>query len=108
MKRSHFRRVKVYMPPKDVENKLLRLANQPAPELELTSMEGAPTKLSEQKGKVILLDFYGTEKSSSYYFLRGVPQYIIVDKEGKVVFAHLGYSDEMEKVLDDLLGKHKQ
>ncbi|MEX2594503.1 MAG: TlpA disulfide reductase family protein [Anditalea sp.] len=150
-----------YLPPKDVENKLLRLANQPAPELKLTSTEGAPAKLSDQKGKVILLDFfeiwcgpciqsvpklkeiadkyskedfalwgivsdektfkkvpefiskkslnypnfYGTEESSSDYFLRGVPQYIIVDKEGKVVFAHLGYSDKMEKVLDDLLQK---
>ena len=148
-----------YLPPKEVENKLLRLLNNSAPELEITSIEGVSSKLSEQKGKVILLDFYevwcgpclesipklqeiadkypkeefalwgivsdektfknvpdfiskkslnyrnfyGTEKSSSDYFLRGVPQYIIVDKTGKVIMARMGFSEEIEIVLDDLL-----
>src|SRR5690606_11623267 len=47
-----------YLPPKAAENKLLHLLNNKAPELELTSMGGISIKLSEQKGKVILLDFY--------------------------------------------------
>ncbi len=47
-----------YAAPKKTGNKLVRLLNKTAPDFELSDLNGTVSKLSQQKGKVILLDFW--------------------------------------------------
>lgn len=128
-------------------------------DMHLKSINGSTAKLSEKKGKVILLAFwetwcspciesipkikqfvdkyssedfvvwgitsdektfekvptvvkrtginypvyYGTEKTKKDYRVTGVPEYVIIDQTGKIVFITAGFTDEIEKTLDALL-----
>lgn len=47
--------------------------------------------------------YYGTEKTKSDYRVTGVPEYVIIDRSGKIVFIDAGFSEEIEKTLDRLL-----
>lgn len=128
-------------------------------DMELKSTDGLTAKLSDKKGKVILLDFweiwcgpciesmpkvkdfvkkyssdkfevwgivldektftkvpatvkriginfpvyFGTEQTKKDYRVTGVPEYVIIDQSGKIAFITAGFSDEIEKKLDELL-----
>ena len=144
-----------YQAPKVEEDKLVTLLDKPAPDFELTDLEGNKLKLSDQKNKVILLDFweiwcgpciksigalngiskkypkkkfevwsivsdevtfskvkdavsirgvdykvlFGNKESSSNYFLSGVPMYLLVDREGRIRYAKLGSTSDLEDVI---------
>lgn len=47
--------------------------------------------------------YYGTEQTKKDYRVTGVPEYVIIDQSGKIVFINAGFSDEIEKILDTLL-----
>lgn len=136
-----------------------QLLNTSFIDMELKNINGSTAKLSDKKGKVVLLDFweiwcgpciesmpkikdfvnkyspdefevwgvvldektftkvpsaaariginfpvyYGTEQTKKDYRVTGVPEYVIIDQAGKIVFISAGYSDEIEKTLDALL-----
>lgn len=47
--------------------------------------------------------YYGTEQAKKDYRVTGVPEYVIIDKSGKIVFIEAGFTDQIEKTLDELL-----
>jgi len=135
------------------------LLNTPFIDMQLSSVQGSVARLSEKKGKVILLAFwetwcgpciesipkinqlvtkyspdafevwsiasdektfakvpsvvkrtgikypvyYGTEQTKKDYRVTGVPEYAIIDQNGKILFIHAGFTDLIEKTLDELL-----
>lgn len=135
------------------------LLNTPLIDMQLKSLQGSVDKLSDRKGKVVLLAFwetwcspciesvpkikklvnkyssdlfevwgiasdsatfskvpsvvkrigitypvyYGTEQTKKDYQVTGVPEYVIIDQSGKIIFIAAGFSEEIEKKLDELL-----
>lgn len=47
--------------------------------------------------------YYGTEQTKKDYRVTGVPEYVIIDQSGKIVFINAGFSDKIEKILETLL-----
>lgn len=47
--------------------------------------------------------YYGTEQTKKDYQVTGVPEYVIIDRSGKIVFIDAGFSEGIEKKLDELL-----
>jgi thiol-disulfide isomerase/thioredoxin len=132
-----------------------------APELELENLEGERAKLSDLRGKVVLLNFweiwcgpciesipkindmvnkyasedfavwsivsddktfskvpsfvtrrdfnypvyYGTKDDAEKYYVKGVPEYVIIDRNGIIKYATAGYSTNIEIELDKLFLK---
>lgn len=135
------------------------LLNTPFIDVNLKNIDGSTAKLSERKGKVILLAFwetwcspciesipkikqfadnyspeafevwgivsdektfaklpgvvkrtginypiyYGNPQTKSDYRVTGVPEYVIIDQTGKIVFINAGFSEDIGKKLDELL-----
>ena len=47
--------------------------------------------------------YYGNEQTKKDYRVTGVPEYVVIDQAGKIVFIEAGFSDGIEKTLDRLL-----
>lgn len=47
--------------------------------------------------------YFGTKQTSKDYQVTAVPQYVIIDKAGTIVFVEAGFTDAIEKKLDELL-----
>jgi peroxiredoxin len=142
---------------KPKERKELLSKGDKAPDFELVNHEGKTVSLQDYRGKVVLIDFWGTwcvwcvrsfpkleeaytklkdknveflglscqepddaepvkfarEKGISYpilldgdavseeYNVSGFPTFYIIDKEGNVILAKSGYSDELDKIIID-------
>ncbi|HMQ00382.1 MAG TPA: TlpA disulfide reductase family protein [Cyclobacteriaceae bacterium] len=140
-------------------NQLGKLLGMAAPELELENLEGERAKLSDLRGKVVLLNFweiwcgpciesipkikemvdkytekdfavwsvvsddktfskvpsfvtrrdfnypvyYGTKDDAEKYYVKGVPEYVIIDRDGIIKYATAGYSKNIEVELNKLL-----
>lgn len=140
-------------------NQLGKLLGMAAPELELENLEGERAKLSDLRGKVVLLNFweiwcgpciesipkikemvdkytekdfavwsvvsddktfskvpsfvtrrdfnypvyYGTKDDAGKYYVKGVPEYVIIDRDGIIKYATAGYSKNIEVELNKLL-----
>jgi len=49
--------------------------------------------------------FYGSKEDAEKYYVQGVPEYVIIDKEGIIRMAVAGYSKNIEIELNKLLLK---
>lgn len=47
--------------------------------------------------------YYGTEQIKKDYRVTGFPEYVIIDQAGKIIFIEAGFTDKIEKTLDELL-----
>lgn len=47
--------------------------------------------------------YYGNEQTKKDYRVTGVPEYVIIDRSGKIAFIHAGFTEDIEKTLDALL-----
>lgn len=80
--------------------------------------------LQNMRGKLVLLDFWeiwcgpcvqsmpkiqanllGNEHTKSGYKVNAIPEYILIDKEGKVILAQAGFTDDIEKIIKEKLGE---
>lgn len=142
-------------------NRLAELYGIKAPNLDLDNINGGKARLSDLKGKVVLLNFweiwcgpciesipkikelaskypeeefeiwsiasddktfsrlklfversnlnypvfYGSKEATEKYLVHGVPEYVIIDKNGIIQFATAGYSKNIETELNKLLMK---
>lgn len=64
-----------------------------------------PSKLLVEKKKISFPMLIGNEKMKKDFHLDAVPLYVLINKEGKISFVHEGYSDEIEKAIEKLLGE---
>lgn len=142
-------------------SRLAELHGIKAPNLELENINGSRVRLSDMKGKVVLLNFweiwcgpciesipkikelalkypeeefeiwsiasdektfsklklfveqrnlnypvfYGSREDAEKYYVYGVPEYVIIDKNGIIQFVTAGYSENIEIELNKLLLK---
>lgn len=142
-------------------SRLAELYGTNAPNLELENINGGKARLSDMKGKVVLLNFweiwcgpciesiprikelaikypeeefeiwsiasdektfsklklfaeqrnlnyavfYGSKEDAEKYYVYGVPEYVIIDKNGIIQFVTAGYSENIEIELNKLLLK---
>jgi peroxiredoxin/outer membrane lipoprotein-sorting protein len=61
-------------------------------------------KLVEKKNFAFPM-LIGNEKIKQDYHLNAVPLYVLIDKQGNISFVHEGYSDELEKAVERLVGE---
>ena len=61
-------------------------------------------KLVEKKNFAFPM-LIGNEKIKQDYHLNAVPLYVLIDKQGTISFVHEGYSDELEKAVERLVGE---
>jgi len=65
----------------------------------------ASSKLLVEKKNFAFPMLIGNEKIKQDYHLNAVPLYVLIDKQGTISFVHEGYSDELEKAVEKLIGE---
>ena len=83
-------------PPANVDAEQTK--GKPAPDFELSTLDGKPFRLSDHRGKVIVLDFWATWCQPC---LTGMPEYLQVIQEfsaGEVLFAAVNVGETGSKV----------
>lgn len=64
----------------------------------------APAKLLLEKKNIRFPMLMGNDAIKNDYGVEGVPAYILIDRQGKVAFASLGFSEEMEQEIAKVVG----
>ena len=62
-------------------------------------------KLFVQKKQFTFPNLLGNEQTRSGYKVNAIPEYILIDKEGKVILAQAGFTDDIEKIIKEKLGE---
>jgi peroxiredoxin len=108
-------------------------ANKPAPDFLLPDLQGQVVRLSQLKGKVVLLNFWTTWCSQDVdgqstvlpylqeggltfpvlldvrgevgkkYGVTGYPETFIIDRQGNMVYHHIGYNDWSQPAMESAL-----
>ncbi|MGN6494726.1 MAG: TlpA family protein disulfide reductase [Agriterribacter sp.] len=64
----------------------------------------APARLLLEKKNIRFPMLLGNDAIKNDYGVEGVPAYVLIDKEGKIAFVSLGFSEEMEKEIAKVAG----
>ncbi len=83
------------------ENKVIKLDGDKAPEFSLKSVDGKIVKLSDYKGKVVIIDFWATWCPPCR---RGIPDLVAIQNEFKDKVVIVGISLDREKTIKDVPG----
>jgi thiol-disulfide isomerase/thioredoxin len=84
---------------------LVKSDQKKAPNFTLKSVEGKTVKLSDYKGKVVIIDFWATWCPPCR---RGIPDLISIQKEYKKNVVVIGISLDAEKTINDIPGFIKE
>jgi peroxiredoxin len=76
---------------------------KPAPDFELTTLDGAPLRLSDFKGRYVILDFWATWERAS---VRKVPHLVKLQEEMPEELAVVGLSGEDAGLLRSFAAEH--
>jgi thiol-disulfide isomerase/thioredoxin len=82
-------------------NVKVTLKDDKAPEFTLKSVDGKTVKLSDYKGKVVIIDFWATWCPPCR---RGIPDLVSIQKEFKDKVVIIGISLDREKTIKDVPG----
>jgi peroxiredoxin len=85
----------------NTESKILNSADDKAPDFALKSIDGKTVKLSDYKGKVIIIDFWATWCPPCR---KGIPDLISIQNDFKDDVVIIGISLDAEKTLKDVPG----
>ena len=83
------------------ENTIIKIEGDKAPDFSLKSFDGKTIKLSDYKGKVVIIDFWATWCPPCR---KGIPDLISIQKEFKNDVVIIGISLDGEKTLKDVPG----
>ncbi len=83
------------------DNVIGKLDGDKAPDFSLKSVEGKTIKLSDYKGKVVIIDFWATWCGPCR---RGIPDLVSIQKEFKDDLVIIGISLDAEKTIKDVPG----
>ncbi len=61
-------------------------------------------KLFAEKKKFTFTNTLGNEQTEKSYKVNAIPEYILIDKTGKIILAQAGFSEEIEKMIKEKLG----
>lgn len=61
-------------------------------------------KLFAEKKKLPFPNLIGDAAVKTNYKVEGIPEYILIDKTGKIIFAHAGFTDAIENMIREQLG----
>lgn len=82
-------------------NVIVKLDGDKAPDFTLKSVDGKTVKLSDYKGKVIIIDFWATWCPPCR---KGIPDLVSIQKEFKNDVVIIGISLDREKTIKDVPG----
>lgn len=82
-------------------NCIINIADDKAPEFSLKSVDGKTVKLSDYKGKVVIIDFWATWCPPCR---KGIPDLISIQNEFKDKVVIIGISLDREKTIKDVPG----
>jgi len=83
------------------DNVIIKLDGDKAPDFSLKSVDGKTVKLSDYKGKVVIIDFWATWCGPCR---RGIPDLVSIQKEFKDDLVIIGISLDAEKTIKDVPG----
>jgi cytochrome c biogenesis protein CcmG/thiol:disulfide interchange protein DsbE len=83
------------------DNVIVKLDGDKAPDFSLKSVDGKTIKLSDYKGKVVIVDFWATWCGPCR---RGIPDLVSLQKEFKDDLVIIGISLDAEKTIKDVPG----
>jgi len=83
------------------DNVIIKLDGDKAPDFSLKSVDGKTVKLSDYKGKVVIIDFWATWCGPCR---RGIPDLVSIQKEFKNELVIIGISLDAEKTIKDVPG----
>ena len=83
------------------DNVIVKLDGDKAPDFSLKSVDGKTIKLSDYKGKVVIVDFWATWCGPCR---RGIPDLVSLQKEFKNDLVIIGISLDAEKTIKDVPG----
>jgi len=83
------------------DNVIVKLDGDKAPDFSLKSVDGKTIKLSDYKGKVVIIDFWATWCGPCR---RGIPDLVSIQKEFKNDLVIIGISLDAEKTIKDVPG----
>ena len=86
---------------KESKNLIANLNSDKAPDFSLKSVEGKTIKLSDYKGKVVIIDFWATWCPPCR---RGIPDLVSIQNEYKNKVVVIGISLDREKTIKDVPG----
>lgn len=61
------------------------------------------SKILAEKKKLTFTNVLGDEGMTKNYKAYEIPEYILIDKSGKIIFAKAGFTDEIEKIIKEKL-----
>lgn len=83
------------------ENVIVKFDGEEAPEFSLKSVDGKTVKLSDFKGKIVIIDFWATWCPPCR---RGIPDLVAIQNEFKDKVVIVGISLDREKTIKDVPG----
>jgi cytochrome c biogenesis protein CcmG/thiol:disulfide interchange protein DsbE len=83
------------------ENIILKFDGEKAPDFSLKSVDGKTVKLSDFKGKIVIIDFWATWCPPCR---RGIPDLVAIQNEFKDKVVIVGISLDREKTIKDVPG----
>lgn len=86
---------------KNIELAITKVDDKKAPDFALKSVDGKTVKLSDYKGKVVIIDFWATWCPPCR---KGIPDLISIQKDFKDDVVIIGISLDAEKTLKDVPG----
>lgn len=92
---------KTVVDPENYENNVSKVDGDKAPDFTLKSFEGKTVKLSDYKGKVVIIDFWATWCPPCR---KGIPDLISIQNDFKEDVVIIGISLDGEKTIKDVPG----
>jgi cytochrome c biogenesis protein CcmG/thiol:disulfide interchange protein DsbE len=83
------------------KNVTINMSDDKAPDFALKSIDGKTVKLSDYKGKIVIIDFWATWCPPCR---RGIPDLVAIQKEYKDNVVIIGISLDREKTIKDVPG----